>query len=346
MNKSNQNEDNKIQYAKYKNAYLLKQNLYLNEKMIFQHYYDREFKELSSNPNFSRFYNENLYKPMSLDLSQKYDVVRSELKNANQKWEKFEKRKDELTDDLLAKNQEIIQNTKDIKMEVYDLNRKIDIQSDNPKSGKILSEVFFKFFDEKFKKMENLKKKLVEQNENLLTQIRKAREKIENKDNSNDLEFIDFHQLQIENKKYVKEVDEKNKLLLKLKMTIGKISQDKNKLKEQLTKKINELSDHQKTTSSKNEELEKYIGMISQQHKKESDIAKKINELKAKQSDMESKIKIDDHIKEKNIESELLSIFNTLKKKLEIDFVKMKPSEKSRLKKRLELNGIKFNENK
>lgn len=39
-----------------------------------------------------------------------------------------------------------------------------------------------------------------------------------------DLKFIDFHQLQIENKKYVKEIDEKNSKLMFLKQSTGKIS--------------------------------------------------------------------------------------------------------------------------
>jgi hypothetical protein len=36
-----------------------------------------------------------------------------------------------------------------------------------------------------------------------------------------DLKFIDFHQLQIENKKYFKEIDEKNTKLLSLKIATG-----------------------------------------------------------------------------------------------------------------------------
>lgn len=36
-----------------------------------------------------------------------------------------------------------------------------------------------------------------------------------------DLKFIDFHQLQIDNKKYVKEIDEKNRKLLALKSSTG-----------------------------------------------------------------------------------------------------------------------------
>ena len=60
-------------------------------------------------------------------------------------------------------------------------------------------------------------KKYKDNIESLNKQIVVATKKIEKKDSNNELQFIDFHQLQIENKKYVKEVDEKNKLLLKLK---------------------------------------------------------------------------------------------------------------------------------
>jgi len=38
-----------------------------------------------------------------------------------------------------------------------------------------------------------------------------------------DLKFIDFHQLQIDNKKYVKEIDEKNRKLLTLKSSTGNL---------------------------------------------------------------------------------------------------------------------------
>lgn len=39
-----------------------------------------------------------------------------------------------------------------------------------------------------------------------------------------ELKFIDFHQLQIENKKYVKEIEEKNQRLLKFKVRSGEIA--------------------------------------------------------------------------------------------------------------------------
>lgn len=56
-----------------------------------------------------------------------------------------------------------------------------------------------------------------------------------------DLKFIDFHQLQIENKKYVSEIDDKNTKLLHLKIATGKITaklrEKKNLLKQGMEKK-------------------------------------------------------------------------------------------------------------
>ena len=218
-----------------KHSTLLKrQKLLLNEKLIFTHYFNRVSEEEKKRSfTFEDYMKERLKdekKISLLDIGKKYDVVHSELQNAHIKWENFEKKKDEKTDELLAQNQEVISHIKDIKMEVYELNRKIDTQSEN-KNGKISYDVFKKFFEDKFKKLENMIKKYKDNIESLNKQIVVATKKIEKKDSNNELQFIDFHQLQIENKKYVKEVDEKNKLLLKLKMTIGKITQDKNNYK-------------------------------------------------------------------------------------------------------------------
>ena len=197
-----------------KHSTLLKrQKLLLNEKLIFTHYFNRVSEEEKNRSYaFEDYMKERLKdekKISLLDIGKKYDVVHSELQNAHTKWENFEKRKDERTDELLAQNQEVISHIKDIKMEVYELNRKIDTQSEN-KNGKISYDVFKKFFEDKFKKLENMIKKFKDSIESLNKQIVVATKKIEKKDSNNELQFIDFHQLQIENKKYVKEVDEKN----------------------------------------------------------------------------------------------------------------------------------------
>ena len=187
-----------------KHSTLLKrQKLLLNEKLIFTHYFNRVSEEEKNRSYaFEDYMKERMKdekKISLLDIGKKYDVVHSELQNAHTKWENFEKRKDERTDELLAQNQEVISHIKDIKMEVYELNRKIDTQSEN-KNGKISYDVFKKFFEDKFKKLENMIKKFKDSIESLNKQIVVATKKIEKKDSNNELQFIDFHQLQIENK--------------------------------------------------------------------------------------------------------------------------------------------------
>ena len=49
-----------------------------------------------------------------------------------------------------------------------------------------------------------------------------------------DLKFIDFHQLQIENKKHVKDITERNNKLLSLKLNSGKTVMTLNGLKKKL----------------------------------------------------------------------------------------------------------------
>ena len=310
-----------------KHSTLLKrQKLLLNEKLIFTHYFKRVYdEEMERSPNFEEYFKEkeaNLNKIKTLDIGKKYDVVHSELQNAHTKWETFEKRKDERTDELLAQNQEVISHIKDIKMEVYELNRKTDKQTTS-KNGKISYEVFKKFFEEKFKKMENMAKKYKEQIKTLNKQIVVATKKIEKKDANNELQFIDFHQLQIENKKYVKEVDEKNKLLLKLKMTIGKATQDKNNYKNKLSNELQRSMDNRREIRRNIQDKEKLRLINIRQGKIAEERNKETNMLHNKLT-KGAKLVSNHHIREKNIENELIHILENLKKKLDIEKIKAK----------------------
>lgn len=308
-------------YSKY-NSYLLKEKLYVNEKIIFEHYYSRQIKDLEGDPKFKRFLMENINKPYYLDLVQKNEVVKAELENANLKWDKFEQKKDSLTDELLAKNQEIIQNIKDIKMEVFDLNRKIDTQTENPKSNKIIADVFYKFYEMKFKKQKEQIDKLTKSKYELIKKIENEEKKLQNKDKQQELKFIDFYQLQIENKKYMKEVDEKNKMLIKLKMTIGEIGQHKNKYKNNLDSKLNNFQEIKEKTKKQLKEYEKIEGVFYNQSLKDKEISDKTKNLGTKQNQLRKKISIEDHIKVKNIENELEKILSNLNKKLQIEEIR------------------------
>ncbi len=74
-------------------------------------------------------------------------------------------------------------------------------------------------------------------NVSLKAQIMKAEKQIQHKQEMNDdLKFIDFHQLQIENKKHVKDIDERNRKLVKLKKIKGNTDNMLDTLKQSLSK--------------------------------------------------------------------------------------------------------------
>ena len=74
-------------------------------------------------------------------------------------------------------------------------------------------------------------------NVSLKAQIMKAEKQIQHKQEMNDdLKFIDFHQLQIENKKHVKDIDERNRKLVKLKKIKGNTDNMLDTLKQSLQK--------------------------------------------------------------------------------------------------------------
>lgn len=72
-----------------------------------------------------------------------------------------------------------------------------------------------------------------------------------------DLKFIDFHQLQIENKKFVKDIDDRNKTLLDLKLESTTTVQTLNKIKKQLFDSMNEAVTFDRDKLIKTESLRK-----------------------------------------------------------------------------------------
>lgn len=104
-----------------------------------------------------------------------------------------------------------------------------------------------------------------------------------------DLKFIDFHQLQIENKKHVKDIDERNKKLLALKLNAGKTVQTLNGLKKKLQDAIREqdmIHSEMKIKRSNQLKTIESIKKTKEEIEKGLFIKKKQNALKAFMKDM------------------------------------------------------------
>ena len=118
----------------------------------------------------------------------------------------------------------------EIRKDAFDFQREILIGGENSRTGKIEAERIIKYREEKIRQKVGLvmKDALIEKYKakkaTLEAQIFKTENQIKKKEEmGDDLKFIDFHQLQIENKVYVKEIDEKNKKLLQLKIATGTV---------------------------------------------------------------------------------------------------------------------------
>jgi hypothetical protein len=110
----------------------------------------------------------------------------------------------------------------EIRKDAFDFQREILIGGENSRTGKIEAEKIIKYMEEKLRQKDALIQKYNTKKATLESQIFKTENHIRKKEEmGDDLKFIDFHQLQIENKKYLKDITEKNKKLTKLKKITG-----------------------------------------------------------------------------------------------------------------------------
>lgn len=123
----------------------------------------------------------------------------------------------------------------EIRKEAFDFGRFLSA-AENGRIGKYDAEKLSKYMVDKLKQKEQLIDKLQSKNLSLKVQILKAETQIKHKDEMGDeLKFIDFHQLQIENKKHVKDIDERNRRMMSLKLNSTNTQHSLTNLKKKLT---------------------------------------------------------------------------------------------------------------
>lgn len=192
-----------------------------------------------------------------LSAEEKYEIATAELEALRKNIHDGEKQSEDLLVMLKAVLDEIDLTIGEIKREAHEFKRDIVQGSENSKTGKIVAERLIKYIEEKMRQKDALIGKLMLKNQQLKHHISKATQQIKQKDQMNDeLKFIDFHQLQIENKKHVKDIDERNRKLLSLKMTTGKTVLRLTKLKEKLAQEMEEVERLQKSLSEGQVEVE------------------------------------------------------------------------------------------
>merc|ERR1712188_191756 len=112
---------------------------------------------------------------------------------------------------------------KEVKRDAYEFRRDIVVGAENIRTGATMAERVLKYLEDKLTQKDMLINKLLMKNQAYKIAIRKADKQLKSKlETGDDLQYIDFHQLQIENQQFVMKIDEANQELINLKRTSGR----------------------------------------------------------------------------------------------------------------------------
>ncbi|CAM9162965.1 unnamed protein product [Chrysoparadoxa australica] len=208
------------------------------EISVYAGYYKRNATEVNAEEEKKRGYRQRRRNaPTTLTIEQKLEVANSELEVALREAEDTKKSSEKLIETLRAVLEETDIRITELKKDAYEFKRDIVVGAENMRTGKTMGEKVIRYMEEKLRQRDAMTEKLRLKNATLKGQVQKVENQIRQKDDTGDaLHYIDFHQLQIENKQYVSRIEERNEDLLKGKLTTGKTVSALNTHKNELQK--------------------------------------------------------------------------------------------------------------
>jgi chromosome segregation ATPase len=182
-----------------------------------------------------------------------------------------------------------------------------------------MAERVTKYFEDKLNMIDAIIEKLRLKNSSLKGQINKIETVLSQKEEVGDaLHYIDFHQLQIENKQYVAKIEERNEELLTVKVATGKTVQSLNEFKRKLNEKLEEADWLKKEVEDKKANLArlaKELGRVKTEVKSESRQKDTIRQEIEEAAEMPS---IESYISQKREMYDLETSLKNWEKKVEI----------------------------
>jgi len=176
-----------------------------------------------------------------LNIEQKNEIASAELEEVQKEVEETKRSSERLIDTLRAVLEETDIRIAELKKDAYEFKRDIVVGAENFRTGKTMAEKVIRYMEDKLRQKDSIIEKLRLKNATLKSQAQKVDAQLRQKEEMGDvLHYIDFHQLQIENKQYLAKIEERNDELLKLKMTTGNTVQVLNNLKRKLNNLISE----------------------------------------------------------------------------------------------------------
>jgi chromosome segregation ATPase len=292
------------------------------ETFVFQRFYDRKRAEMSvEDEERKKGLRQKIKKnvPTTLTADQKYDISIGVHEDLQLELEKNRKTSEKMIDTLRAVLEETEIRIGELKRDAYEFKRDIVVGAENARTGKIMAEKVARYFEEKLKTKDSIIEKLRLKNASLKAQITKVENQLNQKEEVGDaLHYIDFHQLQIENKQYIAKIEEKNEELLTVKLATGKATQVLNDLKKRLVERSNESEWLETETQNKTKQLARLRTELKKLDKIVRAEGKLSTKLKQQINDASEMPNIEDYIMQKKEMYELQANIKNWQKKLDI----------------------------
>ena len=207
----------------------------------------------------------------------------------------------------------------ELKRDAYEFKRDVVVGAENARTGKIMSERVTRYFEDKVKQVDAIVEKLRLKNSTLKSQITKLEHQMTQKEEIGDaLHYIDFHQLQIENKQYVAKIGERNDELLTVKLSTGKTIQALNEYKKRLHDKLEESEWLKNEVASKKLQLQKLAKENARAVKETRSEKRQRNTLRVQVEDAAEMPNVEDYILQKRDMYELETSLKNWRRKVEI----------------------------
>ena len=289
------------------------------ENVVFQKYSSKKSVELGPDDDEKR--KKKLRKNLAsvLTLDQKIDICNSVNDDLQLDIDSSVKNSEKMIDTLRAVLEETEIRIGELKRDAYEFKRDVVVGAENVQTGKIMAERVTRYFENKLKQVDNVIEKLRLKNSTLNNQLSKVEVQLTQKEEAGDvLHYIDFHQLQIENKQYVARIEERNDDLLAVKLQTGKTIQALNEYKKKLGEKMTEENWLKSEVLSKGNLLQKLDGDEIKVGKEVKNDGRQRNRLRQLIEEAAEMPNIEDYISQKKEMYELDSMIANWKKKVEI----------------------------
>ncbi|GFH31578.1 DUF4201 domain-containing protein [Haematococcus lacustris] len=190
-------------------------------------------------------------------------------------------------DDIKTLMEEVDMRIAETKKDTYEFKRDIIIGAENVRTGKIVAEKMIKFMEEKLRQKDTVIEKLRLKNTTIKAQINKMEQQLAHKEEMGEvLHLVDFDQLKIENQQYMEKIEERNRELLRLKLSTSRTVQVLNKLKSSLSELVALGAQVRRLIEERKADLATFDNELLAVVEQQGSADRSVRQLKAEQDDM------------------------------------------------------------